>query len=312
MPANALLITVQNLTPPVFPIANKWNNAVQQIVPSGLNRRLHEAVVEPEAAEFHAEEMQVEEAAGLGFGVSVLFLISIAVTMGKRGGKFLDFRSYSPDAAWQSALRFAPWISLAALLSQSEVYPIGRILAPYYALLFPLFLANPAHGQLVKKCWWRALSFVVFIIAAGLLIVSPARPLFPVQTILAKIKNVPSRAREVYSVYAARNDAFAPAKEIFPPDLKILGLVTYDDPETSLWRPFGSRRIEYVCPGDTAAGLKARGVGFILVKNEAFEDWFNGSFDDWLKRMNAQVVQKIPLTLRASQGPVDWYLVKLN
>jgi hypothetical protein len=28
--------------------------------------------------------------------------------------------------------------------------------------------------------------------------------------------------------------------------------------------------------------------------------------------MNAQVVMKIPLDLRASNGPLDWYLVQLR
>ena len=310
--ANTGLITVENLTPPVFPFANAWNRHVRQAMPAGLSARLHEIVAEPEAAEFHAEEMQTEEAAGLGFGVTLLFLVSIAGAAAKRGGAFLNLRFNSAGAIWKTGIRLTPWISLLALLSQSEVYPVGRILAPYYALLLPLFLTNPAHGQLVKKCWWRAAAFTVFAIAAGLLIVSPARPLFPAQTILAKMKNVPERVREVYSVYAARNDAFTPAKEILPPDLKILGLVTYDDPETSLWRPFGSRRIEHICPQDTAADLKARGIGYILVKMDGFEQRFGISSGDWIKKMDAQIIQKVSLNLRASTGPTDWYLVKLN
>jgi len=144
------------------------------------------------------------------------------------------------------------------------------------------------------------------------LIVSPARPLFPVETILEKIPGAPARVRKVYSVYAARNDAFAPAKEILPPELKVLGFVTYDDPETSLWRPFGSCRIIHVCPEDNSAYLKARGIEYILVSGDAFKKHFADSLDDWLKNMNAQVVQTISLNLRASQGPMDWYLVKLN
>jgi hypothetical protein len=94
--------------------------------------------------------------------------------------------------------------------------------------------------------------------------------------------------------------------------LKILGLVTYDDPETSLWRPFGSREIKHVSPRDTAADLKAMGVEFVLLKTEGFEGRFGCSPNDWVARMNAQVVQKIPLHLRAGEDPTDWWLVKLN
>jgi hypothetical protein len=316
--SNAGLIMVQNLSPPVFPIANKWNHAVQQIVPAGLNARLHELVAEPGAAEFHAEEMQIEENAGLGFGVTLLVLISIAAKAIKCQGSFLNLQFDSPNAVWLTAIRLTPWISLLALLSQSEVYPIGRILAPFYTLLLPLFLAGPAHEQLVKQCWWRLSAFAVFILAAGLLVISPARPLFPVGMLLEKIHATtdrhPAAARieSVYSVYASRNDAFAPAKEILPEGLKILGLVTYDDPETSLWRPFGSREIKHVSPRDTAADLKAMGVEFVLLKTEGFEGRFGCSPNDWVARMNAQVVQKIPLHLRAGEDPTDWWLVKLN
>lgn len=316
--ANTTLTAVQNLTPPVFPSANAWNRAVQKFMPAGLNSQLHQVVAEPAAAEFQTEEMQVEENAGLGFGVTLLFLISIAVTAAKRGGTFFNFRFNSSEGMWQAGVRVAPWISLVALLSQSEVYPIGRILAPYYLLLLPLFLGGALQEQLVRQLWWRLSAFAVFVMAGVLLIVSPARPLFPVGIFLEKIRaaaaQYPSlaRAETVYSVYSARNDAFAPARDALPPGVKILGLVTYDDPETSLWRPFGSREIEYVNPGDTSADLKARGIEFILVKRDVFGKWFNDPLDDWLKKMNAQVVQKIPLKLRASADPLDWYLVKLN
>jgi hypothetical protein len=91
-----------------------------------------------------------------------------------------------------------------------------------------------------------------------------------------------------------------------------LGLITFDDPETSLWRPFGSRRIEHVCPEDTPADLKRQGIEYVLLREETLKICFKCSLDDWLKQMNAQVVQKIPLNLRASRGALDWYLVQLR
>lgn len=118
--------------------------------------------------------------------------------------------------------------------------------------------------------------------------------------------------KEVYSVYARRNDAFAAVRDGLPSGLKVLGMITYDDPETSLWRPWGARRIEHVCPSDTAADLKARGIEYILLHQEVFEQWFDRPLDVWLEKMNARIVQKIPVDLRASRGPRDWYLVKLN
>jgi len=164
----------------------------------------------------------------------------------------------------------------------------------------------------VRRCWWQAAARVVLVIAAGLLIVSPARPLFPVLTLLGKLPHPPARLVEVYSVYRERHDAFAPVRAVLPAGVTVLGMTTFDDPETSLWRPFGSRRIEHILPEDTAADLKARGIGYVLVRGEVFGTWFPGAMDDWLAKMDAQVVQKLSLDLRAAQGPADWYLVKLN
>jgi len=259
-------------------------------------------------------EMQIEEYAGLGFGVSVLLLISVVAAPLMKPGH----RQTTGRATWQTCVRLAPLVALVALMTQSHMSFISRLMVSYYALLLPPFLACAGHERLVQKCWWRAAAFAVFFMAAGLLIISPARPLFPVQTILGKIQTrapdskLWARVEEVYLVYRERPDGFAPVRALLPPDAGILGMVTWDDPETSLWYPFGSRRIEHVCPGDTAADLKRRGIEYVLAKGALFGGSFGGSLDDWLKRMNAQVVRKIPLNLRASHGALDWYLVRLH
>jgi hypothetical protein len=309
--ANVFIIAVQNFVPPVFPMANAWNHDIEKIVPDGLNSRLHEVMTEYQAAEFMLPEMQAEEDAGLGFGVSMLVLISFLQVKFRRQKKTVE--QQKSGSAWRIFLRWSPAIALLALMTQYGLSVFSRILTPYYALLIPILLADGGHGQLVKKRWWRTVTFAVFSIAAGLLIVSPARPLFPVLKILGKMPNAPARMVEVYSVYSERNDAFAPVRAALPPDLKILGLVTFDDPETSLWRPFGSRRIEHVIREDTAAQLKARGIEYILVKQDVFfGKLLDGTPDEWCARMNATIVQKIPLNLRAAVGPLDWYLIRLN
>jgi hypothetical protein len=93
--------------------------------------------------------------------------------------------------------------------------------------------------------------------------------------------------------------------------LKVLGFISYDDPETSLWKPFGSRRIIHVCPDDSPDYLKGQGLEYIAAKGDMFGKQFP-ALDNWLKTMNAQVVQKIELNLRAANGASDWYLIKLN
>jgi putative effector of murein hydrolase LrgA (UPF0299 family) len=314
--SNIALIAVLNLAPPVFPEADRWNRAVHKAVPPNLDSELHEALIEPGAAEWLVPEMQIEENAGLGFGVTLLLLFS-TIAAASIGKSFGLGQSDPNGSLWRTAIIVTPWISTFALLTQSEVYPIGRILAPYYPLLLPLLLASPGHTQLVKKTCWRCVALVVFALAAMLLIISPPRPLFPVNTVLENLQahqansKLAGRIEEVYSVYRDRNHAFAPALAALPPGLKTLGFITYDDPETSLWHPFGSRRILHVCPEDSAGYLRGEGIEYILAKPALFGPQFP-PLNDWLTNVNAQVIQKIPLNLRAETGTNDWYLMKLN
>lgn len=310
---NTGLIVVDNFTPPVFPSAGTWNRAVTNLIPARVTERLAAAMLEPHAANFPAAELQIEEAAGLGLGVSLLLLASVLAVVFTRKDQPSAGRS-----CWLVCVRWSPVVSLLAVMIQSNLMGIGRILAPYYLLLLPVLLAAAGHERLLRQSWWRTAAFMVFLIAGGLLVISPARPLFPVQILVQKMaaqsspSKLSARIVEVYGVYARRNDGFAPARALLPPGLTVLGTVTGDDSEASLWRPFGSRRIEHVCPDDTAADLQAHGIEYVLLREDTLNDLFHCSLDDWLKKMNAQVVQKFQLNLRASFGPLDWYLVKLN
>ncbi len=314
--ANAVLLAAQNLAPPVFPLADRWNRGVVNALPPALNGRLHAVIAETQAIDDMLPQMQIEEGAGLGFGVSLLLLAGfLAARFHRLPEPAAPARRHD---AWLTLLRWSPAVSLLALMTQFNLAVISRILTPYYALLVPIILAGRAQERLVRTRWWRAAAGGVFVIAGGLLAIQPARPLFPVLTLAEYLQarhpdSKPlARVVEVYSVYHNRNDAFAPARAALRPGLEVVGMITFDDPETSLWRPFGARRIVHVCPKDTAADLKARGVGYVFIKPAMLEDFFHCSLDDWLKRTNAQIIQKISLNLRAATGPSEWLLVKLN
>ncbi|MGA3283153.1 MAG: hypothetical protein ABSD57_01670 [Verrucomicrobiota bacterium] len=314
--ANVVLITSQNFVPPVFPLANQWNREVKVMLPPGLRAQLARTMESP-GSEFKLDEMQIEENAGVGFGVSSLLLASVVAVIFMRREKTALLRDNVGTSFWQICTRWSSAICLLAFMTQSNFIAISREIVPFYALLLPIFLAASGHERLVTRRWWRTSALAVFLMAAGLLVISPARPLFPVGMFLEKIHTAagqhPSLARveTVYSIYRDRNDAFAPARATLPPDLKILGFIAFDAPEASLWRPFGSRRIEHVCPGDTLPDLKQRGIEYVLIKTRDFGRWFGCSPDDWVGRMNAQVVEKIPLPQRAAEAAADWYLVKL-
>ena len=312
--ANAVLLPLQNFTPPVFPFSNHWLDFWEHGLPPGLHERLARTM-EDGVRTFQLPQMQIEENAGLGFGVSLLLVFSVvAARFWKPAGKHRPVG----NCLWQKAVRWTPFVSLLALMTQSRLEGIGREVTPYYPLLMPALLAAAGHEMLFRRRWWRALVLVLWLLAAGLVVVSPARPLFPVKIFLehgrAMADSHPAlmRMESVYSLYRQRNDAFAPVRAQLPPGVNVLGVIEFDDPITSLWRPIGSRQIEPVALNDTPLSLKTRGVEYILVRPDAFGKWFPGSFDDWCVKMNARVVWKIPLKLRGPDEPLDWCLLQLQ
>ena len=300
---NTGLAVLQNVQPPLLPWADRWNRLMDEKLPATLIAKIDRTTEGPDCR-FHLGQMQVEENAGLGGGVC--FLLLAALIAGRNGG------GKGPSGSrWLAWVRWAPFVSFFVLLTQSNLAPLARLAAPYYGLLLPALLACGDHERVVKTRWWHRTTLAVFAIATLPLVFSPARPLFPVQTILGHLPHAPARIQTVYTIYRQRNDAFAPVKEILP-GVTVLGMTTFDDPETSLWKPFGSRRVIHIRPEDSAEDLKRQGVEYVLVKDDMFGRWFPGSLDDWLIKMNAANVQTLSLSLRASGGPSTWTIARLH
>jgi hypothetical protein len=310
---HGIILTVENLVPPVCPHAHSVSDASYQLVPASIRARLR-GNFEGDG-HFVLGEMQTEEDAGLGVGICVMLLIGLPAAFSGWKSTFQQ-RGRAP-VFWQKCILVSGYVSLLAYASKSGLTAAARLITSYYAPMVPSLLLGESHARLVKKTWWKRAAMVVAVLAGIMVAIQPARPLFPARPIFAKLKRArPSsalvaRAELVYSVYAERPYAFALALARLPADLDVLGLVTFDDPETSLWRPFGRRRVEHVTSADTPESLRQRGVRYILVSPEHFEVRMGKPFDHWLVAMHAEVLEKIPLTLRAAEGTVEWPLVRL-
>jgi hypothetical protein len=316
---NCVLLTLNNFAPPIFPFSNAWKHLVERAIPAGLSARLDQKF-EPAGAGFVIPEMQTEESAGLGLGVSALLVMTLVyrwrfrsragVPNGSLAARVLDVRWLVPLSAW---------VATAVFMTQSGLGCPGRYLSPFYALLVaPILAGDGALLQLERRRWWRQAAKLVFLLAVLLIIVSPARPLFPAVTALKALgaenssHSLVRRAWAVYSVYGERANAFAPAIALLPPDVTTLGLVTGDDPEASLWRPFGSRRVEHVCGFDGPEYLREHNIKYVLVSSYIVNHHYEMTMDEWLKKYNAEIIQPLTLSLRAGVGPVQWWLVKVR
>ena len=186
------------------------------------------------------------------------------------------------------------------------------------SLLLPLLLAGAGQSQIVRRRWWRALTGGVLFLAFVVLILTPDRPLWPAQTILSGLaarhpnQHLISRALDVYAVYAKRPDPLADVRALLPPEVKAVGFIgAEDDCDISLWLPLGSRRVEHFLLSDTPEQFHERKIEYVVVGGLNLQ--LRGTtLDAWLQKSGAEVVASTNATLKVSEGPQAWYVVRFK
>lgn len=314
---NSIILIIDSFMPPIAPFAGAWNN---RVAPHLLPATIQETVnrnFQTGAAVFALGELPTEEGAGLGAGTTLLLLLTTLVAVCRRDNK-VEQAAAKPGLKRMRVL-FASTVLIATtfFLFTSFGRSTPRLMAPYFPLLAIPFLFPGGHRALIRKSWISYAVVVVSVFAATLLILNPARPLFPttkVLTLLRRFRLPPSllqRADRVYSVYRHRHDAFSALLAQTPPGTRVLGMVTYDDPETAMWLPYGSRRIVHVCLQDDARFLLNEGVRHIWVSRTAFQMLSDKSFDRWLEQIHGRELLDVGLDLRAASGVTHWALVEV-
>lgn len=307
---NLLLIFLANFAPPIFPFTGAWDRFVATSLPTGINARLVQ-FFEPDAARLRIPDMQAEESAGLGFGVSILLLTIVIAQLirrhPQRARNIFSQRNLIALAAAAGALVY---------MAQSGLYAPARYLLPLcFPIIIPI-LALPAAAYLARRKLWRGLALAVFALGALLVVLSPARPLWPALTVLKNTnENSPpllQRAATVYSIYRNRADLLRPIRDALPADAKTIGLILYNNPETSLWRPFGSRRVLHIRGDDHPQFTRARGIQYVVIGPNVLFDKLQITSEDWARANNGQIIGRYPIRILARGPVVDWVLIRLN
>jgi hypothetical protein len=280
---NVLQVAFRNFEPPVLPGARRFDVVLQR-VPT------------PEAAEWirrgfprftlRPGELPQEESSALGLCVSALLLLSGGFALRHLG------RLRCVMATPGFWIGTGAWLALVVFLAKVAVEATPRLLLPYYTLLpLPLLLLAP-HGGLVRRGWWRWCATAAAASALIGLVLTPARPLWPVLTLTATKEGGPaSRLRTVYATYAARNDALAPLRRHLPQSGRTIGYVGgEDDMEYSLWRPFGRRSVEHLFDGRQLDPQTRPPMEWVVIKQEVWERHAGMPFEQWLTTHGGKLV----------------------
>ena len=305
---NGLQLGLQNLEPPFLPMARSAEILVWQRFPESL-----QTVLKNDFPRFVVEfrELPQEESAGVGIGITLIAIVSMVAALLSR------FRNQTC-----SAIRARPqglliglltWVALLVFMTKLESDAPSRLIAAYYPLLLLPLVLSPAQSFLVRQRWYEWLAVCAGTIALLAVILTPSRPLWPAERFFEWTADrfpgnaLMARARTVYTVYHCRSDVFASLRQRIPESVPVIGLIDDDDDmETSLWRPFGARRVVHVPAVNRIPDSKLQ---WLVVKNDLFGLKNPNGFDEWLRRAGGVLVARQFVTETASYGPQTWSVV---
>jgi hypothetical protein len=194
----------------------------------------------------------------------------------------------------------------------------ARLFLPYTPPLiaFALWLRDPS--RLVRTPQWRLVASSFGVAALVVVVLSPSRPLFPVNTFVEALSahgpaSVAERVSTVYSTYARRADAFASVRgDLTSEDTAVGFLSSGNDLETSLWRPFSSRKIVHVLPTSSLSELASLGVNKVLVSDRAVKSMPVASQSRLAWLLQGTILRTYRIRQFASQDEDLFILVSLD
>jgi hypothetical protein len=184
--------------------------------------------------------------------------------------------------------------------------------------MFASFLFFPGNAILVRRRWWKVLAFLAALSTLPALILSAPRPLWPAQSLCRILEQLMpgnrlvERVATVYTVYRARSDVLGSLRKHLPAGTEMIGFLgTPDEPETALWRPFGTRRVVDVTK-ENEQQLLAQGVSTLVLSSYGVQETYGYSLEDWLQQRRARILGREKLIVYVQRGPEDWIVVKTN
>ena len=306
---NALQLLVHSAMPPVMPVAAAWNKHILEF----QKQHLQPLVKHFPRLLLTWNELDQEEGAGLGLALSTLLVATGIAAVRRPSGRL--FREH---AANKTGLLICTggWIALLAYMAKMGSEVPSRLVIPYYALIAASVLLLPGSYCLPRQRWWRVSAQIVALLSLPLLIINPSRPLWPVQTVFSKLaaaypgNRSIKRAQTVYAVYRDRSDALAPLRRHLSEKDALVGFLGNNQPEASLWKPFGARVIRDVTRENQEAFTKNEGL--LITTSYAITCTFHQPAETWVAQHHGRIVGSEDLQTMASGGTRNWLVIRFN
>ena len=157
------------------------------------------------------------------------------------------------------------------------------------------------------------------ILAVLMLLISRARPLFPVQFSCDLIGRLVSnrfaeKARNAFLFSQGIRQNIDSFHSALPPETKNAGYMTRDGGifAIALWKPFGSRKVWRFFPTDSHSTMLRRQVEYVIEESDAIRASGVMTIDDWLKMYPGKIIFENTMAPEPDSLPDSVYLVKLE
>ena len=306
---------IQNVAPPIFPMAGTWNQWVRNAAPDAwITANLK--CFEESGALFALPDFQGEELSGIGFGIAWLVILSwIMCLFVKRSTPPRPTAVDLFRGRWAlAALLFT--IALLAYFSRAGMSTVGRHIAPYYPFLLALALCGSAQVSVVRSRAWQFAAACVMISTLAFVVIVPSRPLWPARTLLRNVSEgsprILLRAKTGYGVYSNRADGLGVLRDALPPDTWSVGYLSHGvSPELPLWKPYMKRRLRHLAFDETPEVLRAENISHLILNTQNFEKGRGVDPESWVRRHGGIVKERLKLQLLAQEPPREWWIVEL-
>lgn len=278
---------------PVNPLGDKITRTMRTLAQE------HPAL---EYLDFHRQRIMpvvIPEVASFGFFTTSAFVFGLVLS---RKGNF--------------AFKASAWVGAAALLLAVYITnpgTLGRSFIGFFLVMTPLALEGLARARLRTL---RIIGILCFLSGFGILILNPARPLWPCETLANHVSNQGIRSKMLDYAHYSKRQYGAKALMAAIPDNHtgpIAMIVDTGNPIVELWKPFHLKR--KVLPYPTTVPretLLVDNIDFIVVRHPKLQTDRATLNSAVIEAFQPATIQTNFYTSYMQKGAEPWFLLKLT